>query len=208
MYDSIIFDMDGTLWDSTDKVAIAYKKVLEKHPEITDEVTTDKIKGLFGLPLDEIGVRLFKSVPPEHARKVIKECCEYENEYLALTGVDVYEGLEETLKKLHKKFKLFIVSNCQDGYIECFFKIHPQLKQYFTDYEYYERNHLSKAENIRLIVNRYKLAGPVYVGDIEGDLRAAREAGVPFIWASYGFGSVTDCDMSIASIKELPGLLL
>lgn len=208
MYDSIIFDMDGTMWDSTEKVTYAYKKVLERYPEITDEVTTEKIKGMFGLPLDEIAVRLFKSVPPEHARKVIKECCEYENEYLVLTGVDVFNGLEETLKKLYKKFKLFIVSNCQEGYVQCFFKIHPQLEQYFTDYEYHGRQGLSKAENIKLIISRHKLAGPVYVGDTERDLKEARAAGVPFIWASYGFGNVTGYDMSIASIKELPDLLL
>lgn len=207
LYDGIIFDLDGTLWDSTEQVAMAYNKVLERHPEVTDQVTSDKIRGLFGLPLDEIAVRLFKSVSPEHARKVIVECCDYEVELLALTGVDVYEGLEETLKKLYKKYKLFIVSNCQEGYIQCFFTIHPHLEQYFTDYEYHGRQKLSKAENIKLIASRHKLASPVYVGDTEGDLKSAREAEVPFIHAAYGFGKVTGCDMSIASIRDLPGLL-
>lgn len=207
MYDGIVFDMDGTLWDSTEQVTSAYKKVLEAHPEVTDEVTADKLRGLFGLPLDEIGVRLFKSVSPGHARKVIRECCDYENEYLVSIGVDVYEGLEDTLKKLYKKYKLFIVSNCQEGYIQCFFKIHPHLKQYFKDYEYYGRQNKSKAENITLIVERHKLVNPVYVGDTEGDFRSSREAGVPFIYARYGFGNVPDYDMSIVSIQELPDLL-
>ena len=122
MHDSIIFDLDGTLWDSTQGVTAAYNIVLkDKYPEITDTVTAEKLKGLFGLLLDEIGIRLFRSASREKALQVIKDCCDYENEYLVSIGVDVYEGLEDTLKKLYKKYKLFIVSNCQEGYIQCFF---------------------------------------------------------------------------------------
>ena len=35
--DSIIFDVDGTLWDSTEKVAIAWQKVVER-PQITSHL--------------------------------------------------------------------------------------------------------------------------------------------------------------------------
>ena len=43
----------------------------------------------------------------------------------------------------------------------------------------------------------------VYIGDTQGDCDAAREAGVPFIFASYGFGSVKDPEKSIRDIREL-----
>ncbi len=205
MVDSIIFDLDGTLWDSTDGVVIAFNKVLrEKYPEVTDTVTKEKLQGLFGLPLDEIGVRLYQSVPEERAKEIIKECCEYENEYLARTGGILYDGLEAALRKLYDRYKLYIVSNCQDGYIQCFFKAYPSLEQYFQDFTCPGMSGLLKADNIRLIVKKHNLKHPVYVGDTSGDAKAAREAGVPFIFARYGFGDVQEYEFAVDSFAELP----
>lgn len=204
MIDSIIFDMDGTLWNSTPEVALAFNKVLrEKHPEVTEVVTEERLQELFGLPLDVIAVKLFKSVPEEQAVKIIDECCKYECEYLAEHGATLYEGLEETLAALSKCYKLLIVSNCQDGYIQCFFKAYPHLHQYFIDYEYPGRSGKLKADNIRMVIERNQLKNPIYVGDTLGDAKAAKEAGVPFIFARYGFGKVTDYDGVIDSLPEL-----
>ncbi len=204
MFDSIIFDLDGTLWDSTNEVAIAFNKVLgEKYPYVTDEVTTERLQKLFGKPLDEIAVKLFQSVPEDHAIQIMKECCTYECEYLAKHGAALYVGLEEALQELSKKYRLFIVSNCQDGYIECFFEANPQLEQYFTDYECPGRTGKFKADNIKIVVERNQLKAPVYVGDTEGDAMASKEAGVPFIFARYGFGHVEEYYDVIDSPKEL-----
>ena len=204
MIDSIIFDLDGTLWNSTPEVAIAFNKVLrDRHPEVTEIVTAKRLQELFGLPLDVIAVKLFESVAPEQAIKVMGECCEYECEYLAEHGATLYEGLEDTLKKLSTQYKLMIVSNCQDGYIQCFFQAYPHLDQYFTDFEYPGRSGKLKAENIRMIVERNQLKNPVYVGDTSGDAQAAKDAGVPFIFARYGFGVVTEYEGAIDAFPEL-----
>lgn len=204
MYDSIIFDMDGTIWDSTKEVAIAFNEVVKnKYPEVTDEISAEKLKSLFGQLLDDIAIQLFKSVPEEKALKIIRDCCKYENEYLADNGPDLFEGMEETIIELHKNYKLFIVSNCQEGYIQCFFKAHPHLEKYFIDFEYPGRTGKAKADNIKMIVERNNLKNPVYVGDTAGDAKAAKEAGVPFIYARYGFGQVEEYDDVIDSPKEL-----
>lgn len=204
MIDSIIFDLDGTLWNSTPEVALSFNKVLrEKHPEVTEIVTAERLQGLFGLPLDDIAVKLFESVASDHAIKVMNECCDYECEYLAEHGATLYEGLEDTLKQLSQRYKLMIVSNCQDGYIQSFFKAYPQLQQYFIDFEYPGRSGKLKADNIRMVVERNHLRNPIYVGDTSGDAKAAKEAGVPFIYARYGFGDVTDYDGVIDSLPEL-----
>ncbi|MDI9488628.1 HAD family hydrolase [Herbinix luporum] len=194
MYDSIIFDLDGTLWDSTKEVAKAWTEVKNKYPEVKDEITADKLKGLFGQLLEDIGIQLFQSVSKEKAIELIRQCCEYENEYLAKHGADLYPGIEELIIKLHKKYKLFIVSNCQEGYIQCFFKVYPQLEKYFTDYEYPGRSGKAKADNIKMVIERNNLKKPVYVGDTAGDAKAAKLAGVPFIYARYGFGQVEEYD--------------
>lgn len=204
MIDSIIFDMDGTLWNSTSEVAVAFNKVLkEKHPEVTDEVTAERLQSLFGLPLDVIAVQLFASVDEHSAVKIMGECCDYECEFLAENGATLYEGLEDTLSKLSKKYKLIIVSNCQEGYIQCFFRAYPELEQYFIDFEYPGRSGKLKADNIRLVIERNHLQNPVYVGDTQGDATAASEAGVPFVFARYGFGDVSEYYDVVDSLPEL-----
>jgi phosphoglycolate phosphatase len=204
MIDSIIFDMDGTLWNSTPEVAVAFNKVLtQKYPEITDEVTAERLQGLFGLPLNVIAVKLFESVPEEQAIKVMDECCAYECEYLAQNGATLYEGLEEALKTLSKTYKLLIVSNCQEGYIQCFFQANPHLEQYFIDFEYPGRSGKLKADNIRMVIERNDLKNPIYVGDTQGDASASKEAGVPFVFARYGFGEVQEYQEVVDSLGEL-----
>jgi phosphoglycolate phosphatase len=205
MIDGIIFDMDGTIWDSTDNVAVAFRKVIEEqYPYVTDEITGEKLKGLFGLPLDEIAVRLFLSVKDrDQAVKIMDDCCRYECEYLAVHGANLYGGVEATLKKLSEKYKLFIVSNCQEGYIQCFFTANPHLEKYFTDYEYPGRTGRFKTDNIKLVVERNHLKHPVYVGDTQGDADASKAAGVPFVFARYGFGDVKDYKSAVDSFAEL-----
>lgn len=204
MTDSLIFDLDGTLWDSTKEVAESFKKVLnEKYPQVTDEVNATILQSLFGKPLYEIAEELFKSVDKEMSHKVIDDCCLYETEYLAKHGATLYEGLEEVLKELSKQYKLYIVSNCQEGYIQCFFEAYPHLEQYFLDYEYPGRSGKLKADNICMVVERNNLKNPVYIGDTAGDANAAKEAGLPFIWATYGFGQVEEYTDAIDSLYEL-----
>ncbi|WP_332870072.1 HAD family hydrolase [Salisediminibacterium selenitireducens] len=75
------------------------------------------------------------------------------------------------------------------------------------DYENPGRTGLSKGENIKLIIERNHLFNPVYVGDTEGDLQASRYAGVPFVYAAYGFGHVREYDDVIEGFDELLNIL-
>ena len=201
-FDGIIFDLDGTLWDSTAEVAKTWTSVNAKYNLNRKEVTVEDLKPCMGKLLDEIASILLPELDPKKQMQVIKECCEYENEYLGEYGATLYDKLEDTLKELSKNHKLFIVSNCQDGYIECFFKAH-KLDKYFIDYECPGRTGLPKGENIKLIVERNNLKNPVYVGDTQGDANAAKLANVPFIFAKYGFGNVDEFFNSIESFDEL-----
>ena len=201
-FDGIIFDLDGTLWDSTAEVAKTWTSVIAKYNLNRKEVTVEDLKPCMGKLLDEIASILLPELDPKKQMQVIKECCEYENEYLGEYGATLYDKLEDTLKELSKDHKLFIVSNCQDGYIECFFKAH-KLDKYFIDYECPGRTGLPKGENIKLIVERNNLKNPVYVGDTQGDANAAKLANVPFIFAKYGFGNVDEFFNSIESFDEL-----
>ncbi|MEW9502057.1 HAD family hydrolase [Jeotgalibacillus marinus] len=200
--DSIIFDLDGTIWDPIDTVLNAWNSRIKEHSQIKRELTRIDFEGTMGLQMHDISKKLFPYLSEDVRVKVITECCETEQGYLKKQGGNLYHNVEEVLNVLSKQYKLYIVSNCQDGYIESFYEFH-NLEKYFLDYENPGRTGLSKGENINLIIERNNLSNPIYVGDTEGDLNASRYAGIPFVYAKYGFGQVSDYDEVIEKFDEL-----
>lgn len=203
MIDSILFDLDGTLWDSTEIVAEAWNEVLEKEPKVDMTLTAGDLKKLFGRPLPVIASMLFTELPEKEQLDLMDRCCHQEHIALSKKCGTLFPELENTLKILHKKYKLCIVSNCEDGYIETFLKA-SGLASYFTDFECPGNSGLLKGDNNKLVIKRNQLKSPIYVGDTQGDADAAAYAAIPFIYAKYGFGSVKDYKYSINSFAELP----
>ena len=203
MKKGIIFDLDGTLWDSSKAVVDSWNEKIKTFDENVDLITYEQMQGYMGKPMDEIAYGVFCKLSKERALELLKICEIYENEYIRLHGGVLYPDLEEVLAVLQEDYFLAIVSNCQVGYIEAFLE-HHKLGSYFSDTENYGNTLLSKAENIRLIVERNHLEKAVYVGDIMSDYQSTMEAGLPFIHAAYGFGSVPEGTPEIMNLKELP----
>lgn len=199
----IIFDMDGTLWDSAEKVAKCWSEVVAKKYTDYKTITTEDIQRVMGKTMDKLAEALFPELPEEERMQLLEECCTEENEYLRENGGILYPDLENTLKSLQKNYHLYIVSNCQSGYIEAFLEYYG-FEHYFDDIECYGNNGLKKGDNIRKIVERNELLDAVYVGDIQGDYEASMEAGVKFIHAAYGFGKMEQKVPAIQSLSELP----
>ena len=160
--DGIIFDLDGTLWDSTKEVSKTWTSIVSKYNLKRKEVSIEDLKPCMGKLLDEIAEILFPGIESKVQMKIINECCEFES---------------------HK------------------------LDKYFSDYECPGRTGLTKGENIKLVIKRNNLKNPIYVGDTQGDANAAKFAGVPFIFAEYGFGEVEQYNESIKSFNELLKLI-
>ncbi len=203
MNTAVIFDLDGTMWDSTGCACAIWNRVFEKRGDIGFEMTKEKAESLMGKTMEEIGVLLFPDAPEVRRKEIVDEFGEEEVEYLKENGAILYDGLEDTLRMLIGNHELYIVSNCQDGYVPAFLQAH-RLGGYFIDIEMSGRTGLDKGSNIRLIMERNDIRRAVYVGDTEGDERAARAAGVPFIYAEYGFGKAVSPDAVISRITELP----
>ena len=198
----IIFDLDGTLWNSVEQVGIAWNAMFKKHG-VDIVLTNERMKITMGRTVPEIGEALLGHIEPVKRAEILKDCCDEENRLLNLYGGDVYDGVMELLPELCKSYELFIVSNCEDGYIESFMD-HHKTRQYFTDTECIGRTRLQKAGNIKLIIERNGLNKALYLGDTERDMRSAMEAGIPFVHAAYGFGSGFDAKLRISSFYELP----
>ena len=127
---------------------------------------------------------------------------EYENEYLLTHPGALYPGVREALCRLAGEYELYIVSNCQDGYIQVLMKV-CGLEELIRDIECFGRTGRPKGDNIRLVTERNHLDRALYVGDTAMDQEAADKAGVPFVHASYGFGQAVEPAGVIGEIGEL-----
>ena len=206
MTDAVLFDVDGTLWDTTDLVAHAWNmgaKELGVKPG--EPITGDRLKKEFGKPMDIIVENLFPGESKEIQGKLLRVCCIHEHRILEETKEHLlYPGVEDTIRALAEVCKVCIVSNCQKGYIELFLQ-KSGLGCYVTDFESFGNTGLSKGENIRLVVERNQIEHGIYVGDTKGDYDAAAFAGVPFVLARYGFGHVPQARAGINSIGQILG---
>lgn len=205
--DGIIFDIDGTLWDSTDSVAASWNRAIRENTSLDLTIDADILSGLFGKTMTEIGNALFPDYPEEERTRILDICFRYENDYLKDHPGVVYDGVADTIRKLHEKYPLFIVSNCQLGYIEVTMK-GAGIGPYIKDHLCFGETQVSKGETLLMLMERNALRAPVYVGDTQGDADACRYAGVPFIFAEYGFGDVPDARTRIRTFPELCRLFL
>ena len=203
----VMFDLDGTLWDSAQAVAESWNEVFREADASLPELTADDVHGVMGMTMKEICRVLQPMMDPGTRDQVFERCCKHEVDYLYTHPGQLYPRLRETLEELRGMgYELAIVSNCQKGYVEAF--LHGSgAGDLFLDYEEWERTGLQKGENIRLVMERNGYRKAVYVGDTRKDEEAARLAGIPFIHAAYGFGETEKPDGVIRAVTELPALL-
>ena len=208
MKTGIIFDMDGTLWDSAREVALAWNQVITKKG--MKPLTDQDLARVMGLPMDKLARALFPEMEARASYDLMDECVSVENDYLEIHGATLYSGVEETLRALGHTYPLYIVSNCQCGYIEAFLA-HYGFEKMFSDFQCYGNNRKQKGENIRILADRNDLDRIIYVGDIEGDYHATEEAGGLFVHAAYGFGilpeQIAENVPAIRRFSELPAVI-
>ena len=205
-YESLIFDIDGTLWDSRALVAEGYNIQLRKEGLDHLCVDAERLRPLFGKVLAEIGDSLFYSIPVPERYALMERCMETENRYLFENECRIgYPKVKETIAALAKQHRIFIVSNSQCGYPElCIEKL--GLGDYIEGHLCFGDTGTSKGQTILTLIAKHKIGSCIYIGDTQGDLEACEEAGIPFIFCGYGLGQADRWDARIESIEELLNL--
>lgn len=205
MRNSIIFDLDGTLWEVIDSTYKSANFIVNKYN--LEEISKDTICKAFGLNREESAKLYFPYMGLNESTKLIDEIAVINIENLKNNGGNVYPNVKEILSKLADKYDLYIVSNTADiEYIEAFLKL-SDTKDYFKNYIAASSLNISKADAIKKVIDDGKIEKAVYIGDTRIDMEAAYANNIPFIQAKYGFGENLNTDYSINEIKELLGLL-
>jgi len=184
-YESIIFDLDGTLWDACPTTVKAWnKKLIELG--LKGKLSEDDIRSVTGQTQDVCIERLV-SDQIEITPELVEELTQAEMEEMKNSGGRLFDGVKEGIMLLSKKYPLFIVSNCLEWYLNKFFE-KSGLKEYFVDWDCWGSSGIAKAKMIKSIIANNNLNKSVYIGDTVSDEEAASSAGVGFIHAKYGFG--------------------
>ncbi|KAA8500726.1 HAD family hydrolase [Mediterraneibacter catenae] len=205
--DSIIFDVDGTIWDSTQSVADSWNKAIREHSDLDLTLDPVSLSRVFGKTMTEIADALFPALDTEARMKLLDACYAEENRYLEDHPGLLYDGVAGTIRNLSLRYPLYIVSNCQCGYIEVMLKT-SGLAPYIKDHLCFGETLRPKGETIRMLMEKNGLKSPVYVGDTQGDADACKTAGIPFIFAEYGFGDVPDAATRIQRFSDLEKICL
>ena len=205
-YEALILDIDGTLWDSRALVAEGYNIQLKKEGLEHLFVTAEDLLPLFGKVMTEIADAIFASVPEADRYDLMERCMATENKYLEENPCRIgYPGIRETLAELSKKYRLFIVSNSQCGYPElCIQKL--DIAPFISAHMCFGDTGTSKGQTVLRLMKEQNVTSAAYVGDTQGDYEASVEAGIPFIWATYGFGVPERYDAKIDTFPQLLNL--
>jgi len=205
---NLILDIDGTLWNTTEVVAIAWNDALDALglDYLNRPVTAPMLQKEFGKPMDEIVDDLFPNLDKETQIVLMDKIKEYEQTAVVSTTESMaYPNVVNVLETISKYCKLFIVSNCQEGYIPLVVE-KLGIKDFIYDYECFGNTGLSKADNILLLMKRNSLSSDItfYLGDTEGDYKSSLAAGIEFIFAQYGFGEISNYNgLSINNFNDL-----
>lgn len=198
--DSIIFDMDGTLWDATESYAAVWNATLEHFGSAT-RFTRDDLVPYMGLSLGDILDHVLSGQPISNREAFIADLDKTETEMMPQLGGKPFEGMKEGLTKLKEHYRLLMVSNCSRDGLRNFSQF-TGTTALFLDTMTYGENPVPKSENIKLLIERHCLKHPIYMGDTQPDCDQAHRAGIPFAHAAYGFGSCKDAELTFNSLQQ------
>lgn len=201
-HDSLIFDLDGTLWDSTKACAEGWTQGVRQVNPDSKAFSPDDLASIMGLTFDKAVEKLMPHSKAEERVKLGQLCYQKEMEQIQKMGAALYEGVVEGIETLSQHYPLFIVSNCLEDYLVLFYQM-SGLQSFFKDAECFGRTGQPKGNNIQAVMTRNGLKNAAYIGDTSGDQRAALFAGATYYHVNYGFGTPSQGCERFASFLKL-----
>ena len=189
----IIFDADGTIWDSEKDVFLAFNHTLKNNGN--KEITKEEFQKLAGLDLEEMFKRVLTKDEETLANEYVKKYREYyidEGHYADETTL--FENVKETLEKLKgQKFSMVIASGKPK-------RILDKMVEYFHLNEFElvlgtgESHFKPKPdpEILNYIMHHLNVSKEeaVMIGDTKADVMAGKNAGIDTIAVTYGYEKI------------------
>ena len=147
---AVIFDLDGTLWDTVAPLTLIWNQVFQKN-NTGKVISEDDLRNVMGKNLQEISAIYFPDMERSRREGIMNQCAVVHCAYLKEHGAPLFLD-RVTLSQLYAKYELFIVSNCPCGYIEAFLES-CDLQKYFKDFEMSGRTGKARAKTSRPSVN-------------------------------------------------------
>ena len=191
--DSLIFDMDGTLWDAADTYVASWNAGFKKE-NVDMTITREDLGYMMGWEKRKVLEHVMPDFDENKQERIFNTINNFRSELIPEMGGILYDGIKEGLDQLSTKYKLFIVSNCPENLITQFMDW-ANITHLITDEMAHGVNSQPKHYNIRLLIDKHELRSPVYIGDTETDSVESRKAQLPFVFLSYGFGKADDYDL-------------
>jgi len=213
-YDTLIFDLDGTLHDSKSLVLKVHETCVTK---LSFKLSTEIFLGLFGKPIHEVRKELSIILTNEQISTFLN--C-YFTKLLEIVNQGqtcLFPGSAEVLNFLKGAgWKLAICTNVHTPFIKVYREIFNLDKWFSGDGTSFYWSGKSEQEDetkewmIQQILEELNSKAAIMVGDRKVDIDAARKNNIASIGCLYGFGSrdeLKDADYFLNNIRELPALL-
>lgn len=189
-YDTVIFDLDGTLMDTLEDLADAVNEILSRNGYPVR--TIREVRRIVGNGLRQtLTLCLPEGTDQEEVDRLLPEFASYYQEHCQIK-TKPYDGIEDTLRELSDRgFKLAIVSNKRDEAVKTL------NRECFAEYVSVaigenESAGIRKKPAPDTVYQALRELGStreqaVYVGDSEVDRMTAENAGLPCVSVDWGF---------------------
>ena len=211
-YDLVIFDLDGTLMDTSKSITKTVNSAMEelgKKQYSIGECVKFVGGGVSGLARNILGKEKYDDVTNEEMEKVIRKYYDIYFDY----GVEPYEGIPELLDFLEKNgVKKGIVTN--KDHKTALSAVDKKLSKWKFDgiFGSNEKEYPNKpnpynvdkmAQNLN--ISKEKI---LFVGDMLVDVNTAKNARIDIVYCKWGFGEVKgedgiDEDVKVSSVREI-----
>lgn len=203
--DSVIFDLDGTLWDGSNASAVAWNRAMQELGLDHKRIRAVDIADISGKTPEEFLPIIFPDLSRREGETFYSICSAYEAEEILNGMGTLRDGVERFLERISQEYPVFLVSNCQRDYMDAFLEW-SGMEDLIVDSMTHGDNGRSKAENIGILMSGHDLKRPVHIGDTEEDREGAREAGVGFIKIAPAFKA--ELDPGLPSLNEITDRIL
>jgi len=214
--EAMIFDMDGTLFQTETLLERVHERVFRQLREeglyVNDMPPVERLLGCLGMLLEDIWRSVMPDGSPEAHRRADELLLQYEMEGLADNQGVLYPHVEETLAQLKARgIKLFVASNGLEDYVKGIAKFRAIDRLFDGLYSAGEHGTATKVQLVALLLKEHGIDSAWMVGDRSSDVEAGKSNGLTVIGCDYaGFGKQDELkgsDAVIADFRQLIALL-